>query len=167
MEEEWKICDECDNYLISNQGKARRIDSNRTLKPTNVDGYLQVKLSKNGKVLSRKLHILVGRLFISNPENKKSINHINCNKSDNRIENLEWVTQKENIQHAWKNGLMNSKIGNNNSNTKIKEEEILAIKEMHSQGYSQRNIAKKFAVCQATICFILNNKRYSSRENIL
>ena len=69
------------------------------------DGYLKVILSKNGKRIHTMAHRVVALAFLKNPENKQQINHINGIKDDNRVENLEWVTPKENIAHSYKNGL--------------------------------------------------------------
>jgi len=64
-------------------------------------GYCIVQLRKNGKTYGQAVHIIVAKTFIDNPENKKQVNHINGNKADNRVENLEWNTQSENMQHAF------------------------------------------------------------------
>lgn len=63
--------------------------------------YVRVSLSKQGKIVVRQVHILVGNAFIPNPERKKTINHIKGNPLDNRYWMLEWATQKENIQHSF------------------------------------------------------------------
>lgn len=63
-------------------------------------GYMLCNLSKDGVKLTKKVHQLVGVTFIDNPDNKKFINHIDGNKTNNNVENLEWVTAKENTRHA-------------------------------------------------------------------
>lgn len=68
-------------------------------------GYLHVRLSKEGKSRDLPMHRLIAMTFIPNPENKPCINHINGIKTDNRLENLEWVTIAENNAHARNNGL--------------------------------------------------------------
>lgn len=73
-------------------------------------GYFAVKLYKNGTKKSFKVHKLVALNFIENKHLKPQVNHINGVKSDNRINNLEWVTSKENMIHAHKIGLMNKRI---------------------------------------------------------
>lgn len=69
-------------------------------------GYEEVRLSKNGISKTHFIHRLIAENFISNPDNKKEVNHKNGIKDDNRIENLEWVTHSENMIHAYKNGLI-------------------------------------------------------------
>lgn len=90
-------------------------------------GYLIVPLTKDGKEIKFLVHRIVAEAFIPNPENKPQINHINGNKTDNQVENLEWATRSENIKHADKNNLRILK-GVNNSGSKLTEKEVLEIR---------------------------------------
>ncbi len=69
-------------------------------------GYLEVRLSKNGKTTSHPLHALLAKAFLPNPENKPEVNHENGIKTDNRLENLSFMSHKENMQHASRHGLL-------------------------------------------------------------
>lgn len=69
----------------------------------NTSGYLQVGLYKDSRIKSHRIHRLVAQAFIPNPENKPQINHINEDKLDNRIENLEWCTSEYNINYGTRN----------------------------------------------------------------
>lgn len=90
----------------SNTGEVRnRITKNILTPQKDNKGYLRVRMSLHDQKVSAKIHRLVAIAFIPNPENKPQVNHINCNKEDNRAENLEWVTNGENQIHAYKNGL--------------------------------------------------------------
>lgn len=69
-------------------------------------GYWEVRLSKDGITTTQFVHRLLALTYISNPLGKQFVNHVNGNKADNRLENLEWVTHSENIQHAFDNNLI-------------------------------------------------------------
>lgn len=69
-------------------------------------GYKQAQLSKNGKIVSKTIHRLVAEAFIPNPDNLPCVNHIDCNKMNNNVDNLEWCTYSYNEKHAFKNGLL-------------------------------------------------------------
>ena len=92
-------------YLVSNTGKVKGLKRNKILKNQQGEYYLQVQLNKNGKGKTKTIHRLVAIAFIENPLNKSEVNHIDGNKLNNKVCNLEWVTSSENQQHACDMGL--------------------------------------------------------------
>lgn len=104
-------------YQVSDNGNVRSVTRHdgvherigQLIKPVlKYNGYLQVGLTKHSKRKHISIHRLVAINFIDNPENKPQVNHIDCNKQNNNINNLEWVTSKENLYHAKINGLRNN-----------------------------------------------------------
>ena len=117
MKEIWKDIEGYENiYKISNLGNVLSLNygaKNHTLsnikkqlkQSKSSTGYLHVQLYKNGSVSTKLVHLLVANAFLPNTENKSEINHIDGNKNNNSASNLEWVTHKENLNHAIKTGL--------------------------------------------------------------
>lgn len=121
MKEIWKDIKNYEGlYQISNTGKVKRLSkiilgkngTKQLIKEKimngsiTFNGYVRVGLSKNGKVTKIRIHRLVAETFIPNPNNLKQINHIDGDKTNNNINNLEWVTPSENIKHAYRNKLI-------------------------------------------------------------
>ena len=124
MKEQWKEIENYEDYVISDQGRVFSYKRSIFLKPgKDTCGYLQVDLHKNGVRKSQKVHRLVASAFIPNPENKRTINHIDGVKINNFVSNLEWATDKENTQHAWRNGLHKPTYlkGSKHGRSKLKE----------------------------------------------
>jgi len=122
----WKVIPDNKNYMVSNFGRVITMNSG-------IKKLYNLSTSKNNQYckISRvgMVHRLVAKLFIENPLNKPNINHIDGKKDNNHVSNLEWCTQKENIQHALKNGLFKLKKIyqiDENSNMIIKEWESCA-----------------------------------------
>jgi HNH endonuclease/NUMOD4 motif/NUMOD1 domain len=107
----WKPIPKAPNYCVSSFGDIKNINSNRKLTLTrNRHKYVRVGLKVDGKIRAYALHRLVAELFIPNPDNKLCVNHKNKDTKDNRVENLEWCTHKENRQHAVMNGVKTTTI---------------------------------------------------------
>ena len=98
--ETWKKIEGFESYEVSDWGRVRR--GERVLKARDgaTGGYLCVNLSKGGITCNKRIHRLVGIAFIPNPDNKPTINHIDRDKTNNRLENLEWATHTEQKIHS-------------------------------------------------------------------
>lgn len=106
-EREWRpvpLPGYANDYQVSNLGEVRSLKNGHkhmmSLKHNKRSGYMYVILGYNGDSITRSVHRLVAGAFIPNPDNKPQINHINEVKTDNRVENLEWVTTHENNEHS-------------------------------------------------------------------
>ena len=105
MPETWSKIEGFPNYSVSTEGRVIN-DNTGEIKQTKLcKGYNAVDLYSNGKRTTKRVHRLVCETFLDNPDNKEQVNHKNGIKTDNRLDNLEWVTASENVQHAFANGL--------------------------------------------------------------
>ncbi len=175
MDEIWKDITGYENkYLVSNFGRVKSLDCTheRATKGTftipgrvmagskDTRGYPQMLLAKNGNKKTIKVHRLVASAFIPNPDNKRTINHINGIRTDNRVENLEWATDSENIKHAFATGLMVGMKGEKHPLTKLSNENIREIRLLIACGKRGVDIAKAYNVNPCVISAIKKNKSW-------
>ena len=99
-----------ENYLVAEDGTVFSSKSNKVLVPSlNENGYLYVSFWENNRQNSRTVHRLVAQAYVPNPDNKPFVNHKDANRANPHKDNLEWVTQSENIAHAYALGTMTQK----------------------------------------------------------
>jgi predicted XRE-type DNA-binding protein len=150
-------------YSVSNHGRIRseRRCTNtligKIIQPSlNGRGYPSISLCKNNKKKTKKIAHIVTESFIGKRSMKIQVNHKDGNPLNSNLNNLEYVTQAENTQHAYDNNLINHPKGENWHNTKLKEIEVIQIRELYAKGnISQQKIAKMFKVTQTAIGLII------------
>ena len=156
-------------YQVSNFGRVRSLKATNTriLKlRLEQDGYLTVGLYKNG-VKYPVVHRLVAKAFIPNPENKRTVNHIDGDKTNNRVENLEWATHKENLSHALVTGLRPPIVGTYNHFAKLTEDEVRYIRSHYKKNckeFGVRALARKFNMSRESIIRIVRRQTYKNVE---
>lgn len=138
-----------DDYEITRDGKVINKHTGHTLAPQpNGKGYLRVSIGK--KLMF--IHRLVAEKYIPNPENKPQVNHKDGNKLNNCVDNLEWVTNQENRNHAVDNDLQVT--GERCSWSKLTEDNVREIRA--NPGYENEYWARKFGVSRSTISDVVN-----------
>lgn len=148
----WKGIKNFDKYEVSNFGEIRSFHKSKTprllkLQKTNF-GYLQVALCSD--IQKRELvHAIVAESFIGKRQKGFQINHKNGIKTDNRVENLEYVSPKENMKHASENKLNN--FGENHGKAKLNESQVLEIYSRFNQGEKAIHLSKIYGVSASHI----------------
>lgn len=161
-------------YQVSNRGRVRSVTHTITMnngRERTIYGkelvlheggnnqYLQAHLHKDGNVQNRLVHRMVAELFIGEIPDGYEINHKNANVQDNRVENLEIVTRKENMAHAVRNNLV--QCGEEHHSAKLTNEDAIMIRKLYRKGdISQTELGKMFGVSQNVIFKIVNYETY-------
>lgn len=175
MKEEWRdIKGYAGFYQISNLGRvkslggwcgtAKRKERIRSTSLTH-DGYVKVRLVHQGKDKTARVHRLVAEAFIDNPENKNTVNHIDGNKQNNIVSNLEWADRTEQMMHAYALGLKTSRTGTYNANAKLTDEQVREIRKSYvpyNRDFDTVALAKRYGVTNRVIGLIVKNKAYKN-----
>lgn len=156
-------------YEVSSMGNVRSLDahicngkSTRLRKGRIIQfgiqnsGYYQAPIWKDNKGYSALVHRLVAEAFIPNPDNKEFVNHIDGNKMNNVVTNLEWVTRLENHQHANKLGLLCK--GENHYACKLLWADVLRIRELAQLGVRVKDLARVFDANPSVVCGIVKGR---------
>lgn len=159
----YKVIAEANMYEVSDHGHVRRIKTGRILKPylnKKINGYVYVKLQVGLKQVGFHVGVLVGRYFVSNPENKPTVNHEDGNKKNNHYKNIKWATYKENSLHAVSLGL--TQIGTQRPDAKLTGSDVIKVREMYSNGCPIFQIACDFKVSDTLVGKVVHNKSYKN-----
>lgn len=181
--EEWRdVIGYEDLYKISNKGiiirkefsiinkcNQKRTYSEKIIKPSiNSSGYKKVVLRKNGVGSNEYLHRLLAIHFLPNPQKLPNVNHIDGNKLNCNLSNLEWCTISENSQHAFDNNLRYvtgyNKVVQGQNQRRFSEDDVLEIKQYYKDGWTQKEIADYMGCYDSTINNIINGKHYNTPE---
>jgi hypothetical protein len=150
-------------YKVSNLGNviSCKNGKERLLKIwKNELGYSMINFIQNGKKKNLRVHRLVAEAFLPRVEHKNEVNHIDGNKDNNNVKNLQWVTRKENMRHAFDNGLKVMPSREKHPMSKLKEKDIKKIRQLYNQGKKQIELSKIYNVTQANISAIVTNKTW-------
>ena len=153
----WKVCKKYSNYEVSNLGNVR-IGDRMLTQGRHRQGYKKVYLSKK----SFFVHRLVALEYIPNPGNKPQVNHKDGNKENNHYLNLEWVTQSENIKHAYNTGMMTGKKGVINGNSKLTKNEVDAIRSVDYSQITKTRVAKIYDIDRSHVYNIIQRKMWAT-----
>jgi hypothetical protein len=159
----FKVIPSFPSFEVSDTGVVRNVET-KHIKSQRIGTtpYYVVSLhsKKTHKTVCRKVHVLMREAFMNNQDPNLVVNHIDGNKLNNLLSNLELVTQKQNILHAMENGFMDNK-GKNNGMAILDDEKVREIKLLLKQGIYQRTIAEKFGVSRSCILSINLGKTWS------
>lgn len=144
--------------LVTNQSRRKRI-----LKPCYKNGYLAINLYKDKRCKHFYIHRLVAESFLENENGYKEVNHIDCDKTNNSIENLEWCDRKRNLKHSYENGLKRQ--GELHGMSKLKNNEVEEIRRQFGIK-TQKELAIEFNISQSTISAIKTGRLWKVGDKL-
>ena len=164
MEEIWKDVQGYEGlYKISNFGKVLRVKDSKLLSYyLNNKGYCCLSLYKEGKTYHPTVHRLVAIHFVDNPDNLKQVDHIDCNKENNKASNLEWCNQQDNYNHGMVNYLYSK--NENHYFSKLSNEQVKCIPTLFKIGFTRSTIARILGLNPSSIKAIENRVSYRELE---
>lgn len=124
-------------------------------------GYLEVSTLYGDRRVKCLVHRLIGFAFVSGYEKGLSINHINGVKTDNRPENLEWVSLAENTRHQWRTGLVDLR-GEKNPSVKLTTKQVVYIRRLYNEGIAAHTLAVIAGVSPSLVDMIVSDRRWKS-----
>ena len=150
------------DYEINSEGIVRRISTKRIKKSfKRPDGYIGIQLYiTKEKVKNYQLHRLIANAFIPNPDNKLYVNHIDSNRENNSLNNLEWVTFEENVKHGYKSGYASNK-GSNNGFSVLTEKQVLEMRsKRENDKLTYQQLATQYNVSYGCVAGIIQRKNW-------
>ncbi|WP_242488066.1 HNH endonuclease [Bacillus sp. TH13] len=158
--------EQCPRYKVNRNGEVYDTKRKRFLKQSSMsNGYKFVTLTQGKRVYKQEsVHRLVAKAFIPNPENKPQVNHIDGDKLNNCVDNLEWNTISENLAHAYRLGLNSPplKIGADNPHAKLTGDTAYEIYLLKGKGLSTREVGGRYGVSGGAISSIWRGKTWVS-----
>lgn len=151
----------CDRFVAHSGGGKRTVRQRVLNQCKDRYGYWNVCLCFNGKPKTVTVHSLVAKAFIGDRLTGDQINHIDGNKDNNSLRNLEYCSPSKNNQHAYDLGLKVAAKGENQGSSKLTQAQVLRIREAYaSGGVSQAALAKLYGIGQQTVCRIIARKTW-------
>jgi len=154
------VSDNGTKYYVSNLGNVKTVQETILSPYIGNNGnncYKTVGIIQDGKTCRKSVHRLVAKAFLGDPPENSVVNHIDGNKQNNSVANLEYVTQSENVVHAYKLGLC--KTGEEHPKAKISNRTVLHIRMLYALGYTIKDLIAKFSFSDSQIRGIVSYKR--------
>jgi predicted XRE-type DNA-binding protein len=155
-------------YVVFRSGIIYSLKTEKILSTRLRRGYPSVRITINGKSKDETVHRIVLTSFVGKKEKPFQINHIDGNKQNNHLSNLEWVTPKQNYKHRDDNNLQIFKRGENHHSSKVCDNAVLAIRKLClDKKYTQKEIAGMFNMTQSSVNRIHKGKSRTTAKAIL
>ena len=156
------------NFLVTEDGRVISKNSGKVLSlRVNEFGYVVVQIYDPVQNIHkhRKVHRLVAETYIDNPHSKPEVNHIDSNKLNNNVTNLEWVTSKENKDHAWANNLYTA-FAENHPDTFLSNSQVHEMCRLMEEGARNKDLADAFGISKDLVSSIRTGRNWKSISSL-